>query len=152
MERWGHGPKPPKPRRETYPALFEDPVNLPPPRIFPLQLNPSLPQLRPQRIRGFPSMVMRDLAVYVMRNVRLGDPMGERCRQPSHNGAQVAQKVPVVRRQRASWEGELAGTVVREEGIGVLEEGDQNDPVVDPTNEKRGQRWRIERWQRTCQR
>jgi len=53
-------------------------------------------------------MVMWDLAVYVMRYVCLGNSMGKGCRQPSHHGTQVSQKVPIVRRQCASWEGELA--------------------------------------------
>jgi len=41
---------------------------------------------------------------------------------------------------------------MREKGVGVLEEGDQDDPVVDPIDEKEGQSWRIEKWERACQR
>jgi len=59
--------------------------------------------------------------------------MGESSRQPSHHRTQIPQKAPIVRRQRASREGKLVRTVVWEEGIRVLEEGDQDDPVVDPT-------------------
>ena len=95
---------------------------------------------------------MRDLAVHVMRYVRLRDPVGECRRQPSHHGTQVSQKVPIICRQRASWEGELPRTVVWEEGIGVLKEGDQDDPVVDPIDENEGQGWKIEKWERTHQR
>jgi len=53
-------------------------------------------------------MVMRDLAMYVVRYVRLGDSMGESSRQPSHHGTQVSQKVSIVRRQCSSGKGELA--------------------------------------------
>lgn len=69
-------------------------------------------------------MVMRYLAVNVVRYVRLGDPVRECSRQPSHYGTQVSQKAPIERRQCASWKSELPGTVVGEEGISVLEEGD----------------------------
>lgn len=79
---------------------------------------------------------MRDLAMYVMRYVRLGDTMSERRRQPSHDRAQISQQVSVVCCQRASWEGELARAVMREKRIGVLKEGDQDDPMVDPVDEK----------------
>lgn len=57
-------------------------------------------------------MVMWNLAMYVMGYVRLGDPVGERRGQPGHHGAQVSQKVPIVRRQRAPWKSEPARTVV----------------------------------------
>jgi hypothetical protein len=77
-------------------------------------------------------MVMGDLAMDVVRHVGLGDTVGESSRQPSHHRTQISQKVPIVGRQCASGEGELARTVVWEEGIRVLEEGDQDDPVVDP--------------------
>ena len=67
-------------RRGTYLALLINPVHLSPPGIPALQLNSRFRQPHPQRIRSFPSVVMWDLAVYVMCNVRLGDPMGERRR------------------------------------------------------------------------
>jgi hypothetical protein len=70
--------KPPKLQIQTHLALPINPIHLSPPRIPPLQLDSRFPQPHPQRIRGFPSMVMRDLAVHMMRYVRLGDPVGER--------------------------------------------------------------------------
>ena len=36
------------------------------------------------------------------------------------------------RRERAALEGELGRAVVRDDGVGVLEEGDEDEPVVDP--------------------
>ena len=50
--------------------------------------------------------------MYVMGYVRFGDAVGERRGQPGHHGAQVSQKVPIVRRQRAPWKSEPARTVV----------------------------------------
>lgn len=72
----------------------------------------------------------------VMRYMRLGDSVRKRSRQPRHNGSQVSQKAPVVRRQCASWKGELPRTIVWEEGVGVLEKSDQDDPVIDPVGGK----------------
>ena len=120
-------------RHETHLALFINPIHLTPSRILPLQLDTRFPQFHPQRICSFPGMVVRDLAMNVMRYMGLRDSMGESSCQPSHHRTQIPQKAPIVRRQRASREGELVRTVVWEEGIGVLEEGDQDDPVVDPT-------------------
>lgn len=68
--------------------------------------------------------------------VGLGDPVRKSSRQPCHHRTQVSQKTSVVRRQCASWKGELARAIVWEEGVGVLEEGDQDDPVIDPVDEE----------------
>jgi hypothetical protein len=67
-------------RKGTHLALLINAVHLSPSGIPALQLNSRFRQPDPQRIRGFPSVVMWYLAVYVMCNVRLGDPMGERRR------------------------------------------------------------------------
>ena len=83
---------------------------------------------------------MWDLTVDVMRYMRLRDPMGECGRQPSHDRTQVPQKTSIERCQCASWKGKLAGTVVGKEGISMLEECNQDNPVVYPIDAKICQR------------
>ena len=75
---------------------------------------------------------MRDLAVHVMKHVRLRDAVCGRGTDPAHDAAKVAEEVAVQSREGAAREGELARTVVWEEGVGVLQERDQDEPVVDP--------------------
>ena len=75
---------------------------------------------------------MGDLAVDVMGNMRLRDTVGGACADPAHDGPKAAKKVAVESCKSATGEGEFAGTVVREKGVGVLEECDQDEPVVDP--------------------
>lgn len=77
-------------------------------------------------------MVMRDLAGNVVHDVRLGDTMSCVSPDPSHDLATVAQKTAIERSQSATRECELSRTVVRENGIAMLQERDQYQPVVDP--------------------
>ena len=53
---------------------------------------------------------------------------------PPHDGAKVAQKVTVEGGKGTASESEFGSTVVGEERVGVLEESDQHQPVVDPNN------------------
>lgn len=75
---------------------------------------------------------MRDLARNMVRNVRLGDTVRRARADPAHDAPQVPKERPVERRQRTARERELARTVVRQDGVRVLQEGDQHKPVVHP--------------------
>jgi hypothetical protein len=77
-------------------------------------------------------MVMRDLAVNVVGNVGLGDTVRAGGSDPGHDGSKVAKEITVVSSQGTTGEGKLSRTIVREEGIRVLQECDQYEPVVDP--------------------
>ena len=73
---------------------------------------------------------MGDLAVDVMGNMRLRDTVGGACADPAHDAAAVTEEVAVKRRESTTGEGELGGTVVRQDGVGVLEEGDEHQPAT----------------------
>ena len=75
---------------------------------------------------------MRDLAGNVVHDMSLGDTMSCVSPNPSHNFATVTHKAAVERSQSATRESKLWRTVVRENGIGMLQECDQHHPVVDP--------------------
>ena len=77
-------------------------------------------------------IVMRDLARNMVQNVSLGDTMSCMSPNPTHDTAKVTQKATVKRGQSTTGEVELRRTVVRENGIGMLQERDQYQPVVDP--------------------
>ena len=77
----------------------------------------------------------------VMRHMGLGDPVGKSGGQPCHHGTQVTQQAPIVCRQCAPRKGKLGCAIVWQEGVGVLEEGDQDDPVIDPIDENKGEGW-----------
>ena len=82
-------------------------------------------------------MVVRDLAVDVVEDMRLGDAVRGPRADPAPDAAEVAEEVAVERRERAALERELGGAVVRDDGVGVLEEGDEDEPVVDPARRSR---------------
>ena len=79
---------------------------------------------------------MRNLAGDVVQNMSLGNTVRRMSTDPAHEAAEVTQKAAVQSGKSSASEGELRSTVVREERVGVLQEGDQNQPVVDPTIEK----------------
>lgn len=79
-------------------------------------------------------MVMGDLAADVMEDVGLGDSVGSMGTNPSHDASAVTEQVSVKGGKSTTSESELGGTVMREEGVGVLQEGDQHKPVVNPTS------------------
>ena len=80
----------------------------------------------------FPGVVMRDLARDVVEDVGLGDTVGRACTDPAEERTGTTEERAVERGQCAAGEGEGRGTVVREERVGVLQEGDHDQPVVDP--------------------
>lgn len=77
-------------------------------------------------------MIVRNLAVDVVGNVRLRDTVSSPSADPAHDAAEVAKKVSVEGGESTTGESELVSTVVGEERVGVLEERDQDKPVVDP--------------------
>jgi hypothetical protein len=79
---------------------------------------------------------MGDLAGNVMGNMCLRDTVGGVLSKPAHHAAQVAEEATVERGKGTTSESELRGAVMREERIGVLQERDQNEPVVHPKRDK----------------
>jgi hypothetical protein len=86
----------------------------------------------PQSIRGLPSMVMWDLRRQVMEDVSLRDSVREAATEPAEEWAGATEKRAVEGGEGTALEVECGAAVVREVGVSVLEEGDQNEPVVDP--------------------
>jgi len=113
-------------------ALFVDTVNLGPSSVASLELDTGKSETSPQSIAGFPGMVMRDLAVDMVGDVGLRDTVRARGSDPGHDRSKVTKEVTIVSRQGTTGESELARTIMREEGVGVLQESDQHEPVVDP--------------------
>lgn len=70
--------------------------------------------------------------MHVVGDVRLRDPMGAGGSDPGHDRSEVAKKVTIIGRQGTTGEIELGRTIMREEGVGVLQECDQYEPVVNP--------------------
>ena len=75
---------------------------------------------------------MRDLAVDVVGDVSLRDTMGAGCGDPGHDRSKATKEVTVIGRQGTPRESELGSTIVREEGVGMLQESDQHEPVINP--------------------
>lgn len=76
---------------------------------------------------------MRDLARNVVGDVRFRDSVCRKGAEPSHEAAKVTKKVAVERGQCTARERELRCAIVGQDGVGVLKEGDQDEPVVDPS-------------------
>ena len=70
----------------------------------------------------------------VVGNVGLRDAVGAGGSDPGHDGSEVTKEVTIVRRQGTTRESELVSTVVGEEGVGMLQESDQHEPMVNPGN------------------
>lgn len=77
---------------------------------------------------------MRDLAVDMVGDVSLRDTVGAGSSDPGHDRPEVAKEVTIISRQGSTGESELASPIVRDEGVGVLQESDQHEPVIDPGN------------------
>jgi hypothetical protein len=75
---------------------------------------------------------MRDLAVDVVGDVGLRDTVRAGGSDPRHSRSKVTKEVTVISRQSATGESELSRTIMREEGVGMLQESDQHEPVVNP--------------------
>lgn len=77
---------------------------------------------------------MRNLARNVMQDVGFRNTISGVWGNPSHNASTVAEKVAVQSGKGSSGKGELWGTVMGKEGVGMLQEGDQHKPMIDPTS------------------
>lgn len=77
---------------------------------------------------------MGDFAADVVQDVGLGDAVCGVGADGPHDGAEVAEEAPVYGAEGAAGERVRGGAVVREEGVGVLEEDDEDEPVVNPVN------------------
>jgi hypothetical protein len=77
-------------------------------------------------------IVVGNLAGDMMENVSFRDTVCSVSTDPGHDFSAVTEKVPVQSGQGTSGEGELWSTVMGEERVGVLQESDQYQPVVDP--------------------
>ena len=86
-----------------------------------------------QSLCGLPSVVVGHLGRDVVSNVGLGDTV-------EGDGADPSEELSVDSAESASGEGPLVGRVVGQEGVGVLKEGDQDEPVVNPEIAVRKQR------------
>ena len=125
-------------------ALLVDPVNLRPANWVSLNLHSTLRQLLLQSGRSLPCVIVRNSARNVMQNVCLSDSVGRDSSEPAHDRSQVTKHRAVEGCKGTSGEGELGSAVVREQRIGVLQEGDGDKPVVDPGRETMG----IKEWKR----
>jgi len=67
-----------------------------------------------------------------MEDVSLRDSVREEATEPSEEWTGATEKRAVEGGERPTLEVECRAAVVREVGVRVLEEGDQNEPVVDP--------------------
>jgi len=113
-------------------ALPIDAVNLSPSRVTSLQLDAGTSKTGSQSIAGFPGMVVGNLAVNVVGDMSLRDTVRAGGGDPGHGGSEVTEEATIISGQGTTGESELAGTVMRKEGVSVLQESDQYKPVVDP--------------------
>lgn len=75
---------------------------------------------------------MRNLAGDMVENMGLRDTVGGVCSNPTHDATEVTKKVAVQGCKSATGESEFGSAVVGKKRVGVLEESDQDQPVVDP--------------------
>jgi len=113
-------------------ALLEDAVNLTPATRSALELDTSLIENLAKSSGSLPSMVVRDLAGDVVGDVGFRDTVGRVGTDPSHDLAAVTKKLTIERGKGTTRESELGSAVVGKERIGVLEESDEDEPVVHP--------------------
>ena len=77
-------------------------------------------------------MVVGDLAAKMVSDVGLGDTVSGGSTEPCHKASTVTEKLAVQSGKSTTGEVELGSTVVGEQGVSVLQEGDKDEPVVDP--------------------
>lgn len=81
---------------------------------------------------------MRDLASDVVRNVGLGNAVSGGAADPTSdcaNDARATHKLTVEGGKSATGEGEGGSLVMGQSGVGVLEEGNEDKPVVNLQHE-----------------
>lgn len=97
-----------------------------------MKVDSRLSKSSSQSIAGLPGIVMGNLAANVVEDVGLGDTVSSSGTEPSSNWTKITEEATVECRESTTGESEFRSTVMGEERVGVLEEGDQNEPVVDP--------------------
>ncbi len=75
---------------------------------------------------------MRDLAGNMVNYMGFRDAMGHGCANPTHKRAEITKEITIESCQSTARECELLGTIVRQQWIGMLQEGDEHQPVVHP--------------------
>jgi hypothetical protein len=77
-------------------------------------------------------MVMWDFRTNMVQDVCLRNSVGQSATKPPKERSSTTKQATIHSRKRPALEVEGSRPIVRKQWIGVLEEGDQNDPVVDP--------------------
>lgn len=77
-------------------------------------------------------MIVGDLAGDVMQNVSLGNSMSSESNDGSHSWAKITEQSTVQGSKSTASEGVSGGAVMGKNGVGVVEEGNEDDPVVYP--------------------
>jgi hypothetical protein len=118
--------------KKIYLACSEYSVNLSPTPSFAVELDARAFERLAQCITSLPGIVMGNLARNVVQNVSLRDTVGHSCTKPGRDATKIAEETAVESGERTTGESELRGAVVGKDGVGMLEERDQDQPVVDP--------------------
>lgn len=77
-------------------------------------------------------MIVRNLAADVVSNMSLRDTVSSNGTEPTHELSTVAEELTIQGTKSATGESELGSTVVGKKGVGVLQERDEDKPVIDP--------------------
>ena len=113
-------------------ALLEHTVDLGPASGAAAEVDAVLGKALAERIGRLPGMIVGDLARDVVENVRLRDAVRRKGTEPAHHAAEVTEEVAVEGSERSTGESELRSTVVGQDRVGVLEESNEDEPVVHP--------------------
>jgi hypothetical protein len=77
-------------------------------------------------------VIMWNGTAHMMQHMCLRNPMCRMPTQPSHDAPQVAQQIPIKCTQCPPRKRERVRLVMRDERVRVLEEGNEDEPVIDP--------------------
>ncbi len=76
---------------------------------------------------------MGDLAVDVMKNMSLRNAMSSVGAEPPEDATTTSEEIAIQGSKRTTGECKLSSAVVGENRVGVLKEGNQDEPVVHPS-------------------
>lgn len=116
----------------AYFALLVNTVTFRPSTCIALNLHAGALQLSFQDCGRFPCVVVRNLACNVMEDVSLRDTVGGKCTDGTHNGTKITEEIAIQCRQSTTRESVGRSAVMGEQRIGVLEECNEHEPMVDP--------------------
>ena len=77
-------------------------------------------------------MIMRDFTGNMVQNMSFRDSVGCVGPNPTHYASKISKKITVQGSEGTPGEGEFLCTIVREKRIGVLQKGNQHEPVIYP--------------------